>query len=184
MKMLDRLREETADLHRELEEENLANKIMDHSISLEEYKLLLFQNFVAYQAAEDQISKYLKDQQNDKTDRLKKDLSNLGVSDFSYALDFCCNNEAEAIGAAYVIEGSAMGGMLIGKEINNCAALNNLPPQQFFSGERNNIKSWNNYLKFIRSREFNDAEIKIAASKAKETFQLFQEAFKIQFSHY
>lgn len=180
MIMLDKLREATRVQHQELEEENLANKIMDHSISLEQYKDLLFQNYVAYKAAEGEIKEYLPEQVSNKAETLQKDLQNLEVSGLDYKLDFTCNSEAEAIGAAYVIEGSAMGGMLIGKEVSNCEHLQNLPEQEFFNGRRDNIKSWNQFLKFIRSREFSEAEKEHAAAKAQETFELFGRAFKIE----
>ncbi|MUP41019.1 biliverdin-producing heme oxygenase [Gramella aestuarii] len=181
MKILTRLREETAELHKALEGENLANKIMDHSISREEYRNLLFQNYIAYKKAETEIAKYLP-VKTEKTAKLSTDLEVLGVKDQGPVLDFSCNNEAEAIGAAYVIEGSAMGGLLIGKEIKDCDSLTGLPDQVFFSGTRDSMKGWNEYLKFLRSREFTDAEIDAAASKAKETFLLFERAFQVELS--
>lgn len=183
MMMLNRLREETAELHREIEKDNLAKKIMDHSITVNEYKTLLIQNFVAYNEAENEIAKYLPDSNTDKTERLKADLENLGVKNLDFDLDFSCHNEAEAIGAAYVIEGSAMGGMIIGKEIRNCPSLEKFPEQQFFNGNRSNVKNWNEYLKFLRSREFTDVEVEAASNKAKETFLLFKKAFDIQVSN-
>ena len=181
-KILDSLREETSVLHRELEKDNLANKIMDHSINLEEYKLLLFQNFIAYKSAESEITNSLSGYKSDKSVRLKNDLHGLGLTDLNFDLDFSCKNEAEAIGAAYVIEGSAMGGMLIGKEIPNCESLNDVPQQEFFNGSKSNVKAWNVYLKFLRNRDFSASEIDQAAQKAKETFLLFGDAFKLQLS--
>lgn len=182
MMILNRLREETAELHKELEKDNLANKIMDHSISPDEYKTLLIQNFIAYSKAETEIAKYLPNSNTDKTDRLRADLNAMSVNKLDFDLDFSCKNEAEAIGAAYVIEGSAMGGMIIGKEIKNCDSLERFSEQQFFNGNRSNVKNWNEYLKFLRSREFTDAEVEAASKKAKETFLLFKEAFDIQVS--
>lgn len=180
MTILDTLRDATAEQHRALEKENLANKIMDHTISLEEYKRLLFQNFAAYEVSENEVKKFLPQQESNKSLKLKRDLESLGVSSFDSPLEFTCRNEAEAIGAAYVLEGSAMGGMIIGKELSSCQSLANLPEQQFFNGNRSNIKDWNNYLKFLRSREFTKEEIKFAAEKAKETFDLFEKAFKLE----
>lgn len=180
---MNSLRSETSELHRKIEKDNLASKVIDHSITREEYKLLLFQNFIAYSIAEAEITKFLDECTCDKSMRLNKDLQKLGVDLKFSALDFNCCNEAEAIGAAYVIEGSAMGGMLIGKEVENCDSLQDLSNQEFFNGNRGNIKSWNSYLKFLRSREFSKEETNLAVKKAKETFLLFQKAFSINFSH-
>lgn len=184
MMMLNRLREATAELHKKLEGENLANKIMDHSISLEEYKLLLYQNYLAYSTVEEHLIEFLPGQTKTKSESLRKDLSEMGVKDIECdsILEFKCENEAEAIGAAYVIEGSAMGGMIIGREVKNCGSLAQLPKQTFFNGNRDSIKGWNEFLKFLRSREFTEAEEQLAAAKARDTFKLFEKAFNVEFS--
>jgi len=180
MEIQNSLREATQQLHTDIEKDNTANKIVDHSISLEEYKLLLIQNYLAYQATEHEIQRFLPDYEAGKTSRLQKDLENLGIENLRCELDFSCKNEAEAIGAAYVVEGSAMGGMLIGKEIKNCPGLESISNQHFFNGERSSMMGWNKFLKYLRSRDFNDQEIIAATNKAKETFLLFKKAFHVQ----
>lgn len=179
-KMLNSLREATEELHRKLEGENLAGKIMDHSISLEEYKLLIYQNFIAYRSVEKNTADLFAFPAFQKTAQLKKDLDSLDMTEPSMYIDFNCKNQAEAIGAAYVVEGSAMGGLMIGRELKNCDALANLSIQHFFSGERSSMQGWNQFLKFLRSREFTEAEIDQACAKAKETFLLFEKAFSLQ----
>ncbi|WP_405198385.1 biliverdin-producing heme oxygenase [Christiangramia sp. LLG6405-1] len=178
--MLNKLREATKAQHEDLEGENLANKIMDHSITEEEYKLLLLQNYAAYAATEDPIARHLKNYSSTKTDAIKLDLSSLGIEKAETSLEFQCDNEAEAVGAAYVVEGSAMGGLMIGKELKNCPHLEHLPDQQFFSGKRDQIKSWNEFLKYLRNKDFSEDQKEIAARKAQQTFDLFEEAFKIE----
>ena len=180
MEILNSLREATQQLHADIEKNNTANKIMDHSISLEEYKLLLVQNYVAYKATELEIQKFLSDYEAGKTVRLQEDLENLGIDNLKCELDFSCNDEAEAIGAAYVVEGSAMGGMLIGKEIKNCPGLESISNQHFFNGERSSMSGWNKFLKYLRSRDFSDQAINSATIKAKQTFLLFEKAFHFQ----
>ncbi|MFV8224336.1 biliverdin-producing heme oxygenase [Christiangramia aquimixticola] len=182
--MLENLRNATSEQHKALEKDNLANKIMDHSISLEEYKRLLFQNYAAYAACEKEVKKFLPEQASNKYLKLKKDLEVLRVNVTETPLKFQCENKAEAIGAAYVLEGSAMGGMIIGKEVSFCDSLKTLPEQQFFNANRTNIKEWNNYLKFLRNREFSGKEIESAVKKAKETFDLFEKAFKLEHVNY
>lgn len=178
--MLDRLREATKAQHEALEGENLANKIMDHTITESEYQLLLLQNFAAYAATEEAIAPYLSSYSSTKTEAIKLDLQSLGVATAETSLEFECSNEAEAVGAAYVVEGSAMGGLMIGKELKNCPDLAHLPEQNFFSGKRDQVKSWNEFLKFLRKRDFSEDEKSMAAKKAQQTFDLFEEAFKIE----
>lgn len=182
--MLNKLREETRELHEKLEGNNLASRIIDHSISREEYEILLYQNLLAYAKVEDAIREFLPSEDILKSQRLRKDLKELGVeqANASWDIQFDCTNEAEAIGAAYVVEGSAMGGLMIGKEISNCEALKDLPPQHFFSGSKDAAKGWNLFLKRLRNNSFSEDEIFAASEKAKETFRLFEAAFKIEFS--
>ena len=72
--MLNNLRNATQKLHEELEKENLAGKIISHEISLEDYKLLLHQNYIAYKITEAEISKFIPACKLDKSDQLAKDL--------------------------------------------------------------------------------------------------------------
>lgn len=180
--LIQRFREATRQLHEEIEEENSAAKIIDHSISLEEYRLLLLQNYIAYKITEEQISRFLPLEGILKHQRLKEDLSSLNVdtSVSSYYQDnFTCNTYAEALGAAYVVEGSALGGMVIAKELKQCENLNGLEKQSFFNGDRNNIKSWNTFKKELDKTNFSEEEAMAATEKAKETFRFFKKVFTL-----
>ncbi|MUP47480.1 heme oxygenase [Gramella sp. BOM4] len=181
-KILNSLREATAELHQRLEGENLAGKIIDHSINLEEYKLLIYQNFLAYRSVEKAIAGFLPLPEMHKTSQLTKDMKSLGMqfSEMETGLDFECNDHAEAIGAAYVLEGSAMGGLMIGRELKNCEIASHLERQHFFSGERSSMDGWNKFLKYLRSEEFSQKQVDKACEKARETFLLFEKAFETQ----
>ena len=177
--MLKELREATAALHQKLEEKNLANKIVDHSISEEEYKLLMLQNYMAYSIAEEAISGQVQDYPKEKTSDILDDLSSLGCSNSDLpSFDFAITNAAEAIGAKYVIEGSAMGGIMIGRELEKCPSLQEIPEQQFYSGKRDAVKSWNSFKKHVNAQEYTGEQIEAACKKAVETFQLFQKAYQ------
>ncbi|MDR9457447.1 MAG: biliverdin-producing heme oxygenase [Salegentibacter sp.] len=181
--MLTTLREATKQLHEEIEQDNLAAKIMSHEISLEEYKLLLLQNYIAYKITEEQISNHLDNWKSDKSLRLKKDLDSLNV-DTSVLGDFknrfSIKNKTEAIGATYVVEGSALGGMQISKELPYCQNLSEIEKPHFFTPERKSMEGWNIFLKGLRNSEFSEEEKHITAQKAQETFKFFAEVFKLE----
>ncbi len=178
--MIGRLREATRKLHEEIEKENQASKIINHSITLEEYKLLLLQNYIAYSVTENEIARYLSNYPATKHKQLEKDLISLNV-DRSIAAkfdrEFTCHNEAEALGAAYVVEGSAMGGLMIGRELQKCSQLSHLDPQHFFSGKRDDVKNWNLFKKRLENRHFSEEEESMALEKAKGTFRFFGKVF-------
>jgi heme oxygenase (biliverdin-IX-beta and delta-forming) len=180
MMMLNRLREETEVLHREIEKENLAGLIISHEISLQEYKLLLLQNYLAYAVTENEIAAHLPSFEPVKSRQLLKDLEQLDVtipSIENYTDSYHIKNEAEALGAAYVVEGSAMGGMLISRELENCQALSQIEEHFFFNGKRQNINGWKSFCKTLKNKEFSDAEEQQAVEKAKDTFHIFSRIF-------
>lgn len=179
--MLIKLKAATEELHKEIEGGNLASLIISHEISLEQYKLLLLQNYYAYAITEPLIAKHLEIYQVHKTPILLQDLEQLGVnSSIPIPLrdKFRIINKAEAFGAAYVVEGSVLGGMMISKEIVNCTALSGIGNHYFFNGNRENVKSWNAFSKYLKQQEFTPLEEIQAIDKAKDTFIFFGEVFK------
>ncbi|SFF60624.1 heme oxygenase [Salegentibacter agarivorans] len=179
--MLNNLRNATQKLHEELEKENLAGKIISHEISLEDYKLLLLQNYIAYKITEAEISKFIPACKLDKSDQLAKDLENLNV-DTSISEEFqgkfSITSREEALGAAYVVLGSALGGIYISKEIPNCPNLAQISKPYFFNGDRDGVKSWNKFVKELKAEDFTENQIAIASKKAQETFEFFGLVFR------
>lgn len=177
---MNKLKEATAGLHREIEKDNLAGLIIKHNISLEEYKLLLLQNYVAYKVTEVALMRKLPNYTESKSKRLLEDLNNLNIDASivkEYVNKFIITNKAEALGAAYVVEGSSLGGMMIAKEIKNCDALSHINTHHFFNGDRGDVKSWNSFSKTLKSEIFTPLEEIQAIDKAKETFLFFGEVF-------
>lgn len=179
--MLSSLRENTQTLHKEIEKDNLAGLIMDHSISMNQYKTLLLQNYIAYKVVEEEVSPFIEDFNKSKSAQLEKDLNSLKV-DTSILEDFVkkfkCQNKMEAIGAAYVVEGSVLGGMMIAKELNDCIHLNEIQIHHFFNGDRNNVNGWKQFCKQVNSNQYSAKEINEAVEKAKETFIFFGKVFE------
>lgn len=179
--MITKLKNATEELHREIEKDNLAGLIISNEIDLEDYKLLLLQNYIAYSITEPAIAKYLDGYKIQKSPRLLKDLDQLGVTCAptpKLREMFRVINRAEALGAAYVVEGSALGGMMISRQIANCPALANIQNHHFFNGDRENVKSWNAFSKFLKKQEFTALEEIQVIDKAKDTFVFFGEVFR------
>ncbi len=179
--MLTILKNETRDLHTATENENLANKIIDKSISQEEFYLLLVQNYVAYALTESAIAEHLEDFQPEKAAVLQQDLKNLGIQPpdlKNYTYSFSFGNIAEALGAQYVVEGSALGGMVIAKHLKKCPPLQNIPAQNFFSGKRENLADWKKYQNKMEKYSFTASEKEQMLEKAKETFNFFRKVFQ------
>lgn len=184
--MIESLRMATKSLHEDLEKKNIARRIIDNNISMEEYKLLLLQNFIAYRTAERAMRTYLPEvEEISKHEKLEMDLKYFDIDLpllFDFEKEFVCQNKIQALGTAYVVEGSALGGMLISKELKNCNELQGMPDQHFFSGDRKSAEGWARFLKLIRNSQFSENEKEEASEKAKETFLLFKKAFGVHLS--
>ena len=177
----ERFKEATKELHQQVEDENLARHIIDHSIDLETYRLLLSQNYLAYKTTETAIAGYINGYAGTKHQQLKKDLDNLGIPKASLDKNFTCSSLAEAFGAAYVVEGSALGGMVIAKNIKKCSGLSSINTHYFFSGDRDNLKSWNDFKDQLAQQEFSEKQEQEATEKAKDTFRFFRRVFLMNF---
>lgn len=179
MEMIQRLKEETRELHEQIEDKNLARQIMDHSIDLETYKLLLLQNYIAYLQTETEIQKFLPHYKGSKHLQLQQDLEQLGVPEGTpskYGI-FKCHSLAEALGAAYVVEGSALGGMVLAKNIQKCPGLSSIDRHYFFNGDKRNLEDWKVFKNELESYSFSEREEKEAIEKAKDTFRFFESVF-------
>ncbi len=180
--MINKLREATGKLHEQVEKENLARFIIDHSISLENYKLLLLQNYVAYAITEKEILRFIPDAQPAKHERLKKDLEELQINSEvleRFEATFSCNSLPEALGAAYVVEGSALGGRLIAIELEECKHLEGLGEPNFFNLNRSNMDGWKRYKKMVENHQLSEEEVLQATQKAQETFRFFMTVFRL-----
>ncbi len=181
--MTEKLKEETRELHEQIEDKNLARQIMDHSISLETYKLLLLQNYIAYRETETEIQKFLPHYKGKKHIQLKQDLEELEISEgIPVKKDiFKCNSRAEAFGAAYVVEGSALGGMVLAKNLSKCKGLDRINQYFFFNGNKDNLQDWKSFKEELEKYPFTEAEEKEAVEKAKDTFRFFEKVFDSEF---
>lgn len=177
--MIQKFRAATKPLHEQIERENIARHILDHSMDMKTYKLLLVQNYLAYFSVEKQIHRFLPELRTRKYLQLKEDLKalNLAPERFREKNNFSCTSRAEAFGAAYVVEGSALGGMLLSRHLEKCPKLD-LQPQKFFGGNRDGIKKWQYFQKLLSENTFSEEQEKAAIEKAKETFRFFGSVFR------
>lgn len=184
--VLEKLRQETAALHERLEDDNPAQAILNHTMDMDGYKSLLLQNYLAYRYMEGQIKMHLPQLSMDKTQRLEADLLDLGVSPDGYLSndtpEFEIQSEAQAFGAAYVVEGSAMGGMVIAKHLRKCEALQDLKQQHFFNGDKSSLTSWKHFKEELEARTFDPQQEEELLAAAKEAFLVFEKFFQVSYT--
>ncbi|WP_316799299.1 biliverdin-producing heme oxygenase [Pedobacter frigidisoli] len=124
------LRTETAACHKELESLMYVNEIMNNSLSIEQYKKLLTINYIIHQKLENKLANMLDaDLASDldmnsrlKLSALEKDLTywnidSLTLPGLNFDLFIPEKNNAEVLGALYVLEGATLGGNMIKRHI-------------------------------------------------------------------
>lgn len=178
--MTTRFKQATEELHKEVEAENLARFIMEHSMERPTYELLLLQNYAAYKSTETAICGWISGYQVSKYQLIGKDLDTLGIERPTVGFDFDCTSSAEAYGAAYVVEGSALGGLVLAKHIKKCPALSGIENHHFFNGDKENIDQWKTFKERLEAQDFSENEIQEAIEKAKDTFRFFQKIFRME----
>ncbi|MFK8007950.1 MAG: biliverdin-producing heme oxygenase [Saprospiraceae bacterium] len=182
--MLNFLKENTTSIHQQVEQDNLAKYILDHSISKDNYEKLLLQNYQFYKIIEEELilnkhhfaEAFYPFLTCSKSDALGLDLKNFGQKVSTLILpdyNFNIQSSEEAVGALYVSEGSALGGLLIGKHLKKCPKLNFISRHNFFGNDAPIILSkWKNFKQTVEQHSATLDKDK-TLSAAIKTFQLF-----------
>tara|TARA_R110002020_G_scaffold82758_8_gene205195 strand:+ start:2903 stop:3472 length:570 start_codon:yes stop_codon:yes gene_type:complete len=183
MDLLPHLRQATQKLHQSTEEYSNASKIIDHSISEEEYKALLKKNYIAYKLVECAIKN---ERPHPLLDKLKhnpeistwiaQDLNGKLPQLESYFIQF--DNALEAIGGTYVITGSLLGGALLGKHLIDCPNISTIEHNFYSTKDRSRIGRWQLFKKEVSSYSFTSAEQEVITKGANKSFRLFLDVFK------
>ncbi|WP_313100877.1 biliverdin-producing heme oxygenase [Epilithonimonas sp.] len=171
------LKEKTKQEHDKTEESLQSKKIFDRSYTLEDYKNLLIHNYFLISKYEPQVNKFLHKYPELKLDVRRKiiaittDLHNLKVDINN---DFIANNldnEAEAFGALYVMEGSTLGGNVIAKQLRKNPEFENIEFNYFGVYGENTGPYWREFKSIIDEKitqeQYNDC-----VAGAKKAYQL------------
>ncbi|MDX5321914.1 MAG: biliverdin-producing heme oxygenase, partial [Bacteroidota bacterium] len=139
----ERLKTETRPQHDAMERVGFSDKIMSGRLSLEEYKLLIRNNYIMNQIMERGVESVegftsipgLNYESRKKGALLEKDLQVLGlnqaeIDQHNYAFQF--NSLHEALGAFYVMEGSTLGGSVISRQLAKTESLQSVPEFNFY----------------------------------------------------
>jgi heme oxygenase (biliverdin-IX-beta and delta-forming) len=107
-----------------------------------------------------------------RADQLRADLAALSVTPAEpFSPDLFIQSKAPVLGAAYVLEGSRLGGALLKRSV--AAGL----PSQFLDS-RQSAGSWRNFLKLLDTFLVRQDDLEAAAEAARQVFTRFEWAAK------
>ncbi|WP_177192136.1 biliverdin-producing heme oxygenase [Chitinophaga arvensicola] len=174
----DYLKSHTQSAHQQLEKKLVAN--MKQIRNTADYCRLLGLFYTYYQALENNMQPYLSIPDADtrrKADSILADIATLGGELPVMTTEVPqpeVNNYAQALGAAYVLEGSTLGGIIIAKMISKQLGIPATAGFSFFNGYgEDTVEMWNKFRTFLN--DLPTAEHFAAAEAAKNTFLTFNE---------
>ncbi|WP_421939745.1 biliverdin-producing heme oxygenase [Pedobacter sp.] len=181
----DLLRKETANKHQELESLMFVNEIMNHSLSIEDYKTLLTINYIIHQKLENLLANMLdadlagqlEMKSRFKLAALEQDLNywqidNLSLPGLDFELFIPQKNNAAVLGALYVLEGATLGGNVIKKHIMANPAFKGHEAGLNYYGVYGNELStkWKAFVSLL-NESVSEADYKSCIESANSTFQ-------------
>lgn len=156
------LKQNTAEYHNAAEKLFNSEKIFNKTFTLEDYRKIIHTNYLMLLHSEDIIFSSLSDKFNEKLQLnerkklplIEKDLSGLALENQEPSLNLEFENEHEALGAMYVIEGSTLGGNVIAKQLSKTEGFDQVTFNFFGCYQENTGSMWKNF------KEVLDTEVK------------------------
>lgn len=156
------LKQNTAEYHDAAEKLFNSEKIFNKTFTLEDYRKIIHTNYLMLLHSESKIFSSLSGKFNEKLQLnerkklplIEKDLSGLSLDNQKPSLHLEFENEHEALGAMYVIEGSTLGGNVIAKQLSKTEGFDQVTFNFFGCYQENTGSMWKNF------KEVLDTEVK------------------------
>lgn len=169
------LRAATDDTHMRMHAHSGYRTLASGVIQADAYRRLLARSYGFYLPIEVQLARGLV-----RSSRLEADLVSLGMTAQSVdALPLCrdlspLDSVPQALGAAYVLEGAALGGLAMARALIS-KAHGSAPPTAFLLGDgENGGPRWRNFIVELEAGLLGVFELEVAAQSARATFVAFE----------
>lgn len=144
------LKQNTAEYHDAAEKLFNSEKIFNKTITLEDYKKIIHTNYLMLLHSEDKIfkslsyrfSEKLQLNQRRKLPLIQKDLKSLSLQNMTATYTLEIENEHEALGMLYVIEGSTLGGNVIARQLSKTEGFDDITFNFFGCYQENTGSMW------------------------------------------
>lgn len=173
--LLDELRTKTHKLHSKLERESYFADLIKADLSCGQYVAALNSLNVFLAALEPAMEAHLTKRDYMYKQRLWCVQSDLEALDYPPVLDIPLRTmtDTEAMGAAYVIEGSTLGGKILHKRLKKQDFIANANALSYFSFYKEN--TWSDYINWLAKQSLSPAENNEVCAGAISAFELLLE---------
>lgn len=187
--ILDFLRRETRQNHQIVESVFYGTEIMDGSLTLYQYQDMIQKNQYIFQSLEKEIDRKYKLFFNNSNYHpnlsrhklLNRDLSQLNLLPIDYSIDLPDYDSAEAlVGGIYVLEGSMIGGKMIGKKIEQNKNLTTIGNIHFYNVKKKIGSDWRDFRAFAEDFIHDNSTFGDVLKGANDTFKAFEAVYRIK----
>lgn len=159
MTVSEYLKQNTAEYHNAAEKLFSSEKIFNKTFTVEDYKKIICTNYLMLLHSENKIfdslsrrfSEKLQLSERRKLPLIKKDLKSLSLEDKNTTQTLEIENENEALGMLYVIEGSTLGGNVIAKQLSKTDGFDDITFNFFGCYQDNTGSMWKNFKEVLDS---------------------------------
>lgn len=193
MDILEKLRAETRADHDELEAIGLSEKIMNGTLTPDEYKKLVRVHYLVHRSLEKQLEKQnvqqyfpeLRYEERKKLPLIRKDIAELGMDETDLQRESPAGDLPDPevpyglLGTMYVMEGATLGGMVIVKSLRKNDHLKEIDTFHYFGcygGETGT--QWKQFLEVLKLEGNKPEAREQVVSAAKQTYQFFRSNFQ------
>jgi len=189
MELIDKLKEHCHQRHLQVRAGEYASKIMDGSLTKAEYTVLILANYVFHNTLELSLNKHLAENwklelswhHRAKSVFARQDLRSLGCEHLIVKLldkeplgNYSIDSGEQAIGALYVAEGTAIGGVIIKKNLQKIDwIVQNDFPIRFYGCYGQSLSPlWKEFVAFVCQVEVNHESV---LNQAYQTFEFYEQ---------
>ncbi|MEL6922569.1 MAG: biliverdin-producing heme oxygenase, partial [Bacteroidota bacterium] len=182
------IKNETKQLHHELEGVSYAQEILSHTLTRKQYHELLLKNYYCYQRIESILKEVSPLQADNPISLFPSQRSGDLVLDLRYfdqRLTYSFPKDlfkievksiADLIGVLYVLEGARLGGRVVVKMLRSNRAVNDLPSFHFFEQRGVNVgERWAAFRRLAPNYLDNNRDVVDAITAARQTFEAFHQ---------
>lgn len=183
----ERLKAETAQLHKETEDVSFGAKIMSGTLTPDEYATIIEKNYILHALVEKALAGYepltqvegLNADARYKTSSLISDMTLLGKSLPELPpVNITIGSLEEALGMMYVLEGATLGGAYILKALLRTPSMKDITTYHYYGVYGDQIgPNWKAFQQVLLNTVTTKEQEDKAIDAASKTFQLFKDVF-------